>query len=143
MTYLLAGMDGGRKQTRGTRRSYLVLGSLSQVDLAARRERFYRAFGKLHTRLLVRTKRPAGISPSGLAVPGTRNGGPELRTAHRVALGYMPDGDDFVVLASNFGQDRRRRRGRTSSLGRNPGCTLRPPESRYVPGSLSALNGKE
>ena len=82
------------------------LSSVTQVGLAARRERFYRAFGKLHTRLLVRTNgRPEHLTPRlrclVLETVGRKSGRP-----HRVALGYMPDGDNFIVLASNFGQDR-------------------------------------
>ena len=82
-----------------------MLASLAQVDLAARRERFYRAFGKLHTRLLLRTNgRPEHLTPRlrclVLETVGRNSGRP-----HRVVLGYMPDGDAFIVLASNFGQD--------------------------------------
>ena len=82
-----------------------MLASLAQVDLAARRERFYRAFGKWHTRLLLRTNgRPEHLTPRlrclVLETVGRNSGRP-----HRVVLGYMPDGDAFVVLASNFGQD--------------------------------------
>ncbi len=86
-------------------RTHSFLGSVSQVGLAARRERFYRAFGKLHTRLLLRTSgRPEHLTPRlrclVLETVGRNSGRP-----HRVAVGYMPDGDDFIVLASNFGQD--------------------------------------
>jgi len=96
--------DGCRRPT-ATEPLSLDLGSLAQVDPATRRERFYRAFGRLHTRLLVRTNgRPEHLTPRlrclVLETVGRRTGHP-----HRVVLGYMPDGDAFVVLASNFGQD--------------------------------------
>jgi F420H(2)-dependent quinone reductase len=78
---------------------------VAQVSLVAHRERFYRAFGKLHTRLLVRTSgRPEHLTLR-LRCLVLETVGRNSGRLHRVALAYMPDGDAFVVLASNFGQD--------------------------------------
>ena len=79
---------------------------MAQVGFAMRRERFYRVFAEMHSRLLVRTNgRPEHLTPRFrclvLETSGLHSGRP-----HRVVLGYMPDGDAFVVLASNFGQNR-------------------------------------
>jgi len=105
MTYLLVGTDGYRGYVASTEPTHRVLGSVAQVGLAARRERFYRAFGKWHTRLLVRTNgRPEHLTPR-LRCLVLETVGQKSGRHHRVALGYMPDGDAFVVLASNFGQD--------------------------------------
>lgn len=62
-------------------------------------------FVKVHSRLLVRTNgRPEHLTPRFrclvVETSGRRSGRP-----HRVTLGYMPDGDGFVVLASNFGRE--------------------------------------
>lgn len=68
--------------------------------------RFFRAFARRHTRLLVRTHgRPSWSGPRFrflvLEVRGRRSG------QHRsVVLLYMPDGDGFVVIASNYGGER-------------------------------------
>jgi deazaflavin-dependent oxidoreductase (nitroreductase family) len=79
---------------------------VAQVGLAARRERFYRAFGKLHTRLLVRTNgRPEHLTVR-LRCLVLQTIGRNSGRVHCVALAYLPDGDAFIVLASNFGQDR-------------------------------------
>ena len=72
----------------------------------SRTTRFYKAFARVHTRLLVRTKgRPSWSGPRltflVLETTGRRSG-----TARRVVLLYMPEGDHFVVLASNFGGER-------------------------------------
>ena len=79
---------------------------MTQVNISVRREQFYRAFARVHSRLLVRTGgRPVHLTPRlrclVLETSSQRSGLP-----HRVVVGYMPDGDDFVVLASNFGRDR-------------------------------------
>ena len=68
--------------------------------------RFYRAFARSHTRFLVRTRgRPSWSGPHltflVLETTGRRSGQPR-----RVVLLYMARGDDFVVLASNFGGER-------------------------------------
>jgi len=76
------------------------------VNATALRERFYRAFGRWHTRLLVRTNgRPEHLTPR-LRCLVLETVGRNSGRSHRVALGYMPDGNGFVVLASNFGRDR-------------------------------------
>jgi deazaflavin-dependent oxidoreductase (nitroreductase family) len=68
--------------------------------------RFFRAFAQRHTRLLVRTRgRPSWSGPRlrflVLETRGHRSGLPRS-----VVLLYMPDGDAFVVIASNFGRER-------------------------------------
>ena len=68
--------------------------------------RFFRAFARQHTRLLVRTRgRPSWSGPHlrflVLETRGRRSGQPR-----RVVLLYMPDGEDFVVIASNYGGER-------------------------------------
>jgi deazaflavin-dependent oxidoreductase (nitroreductase family) len=65
--------------------------------------RFFRAFARIHTRLLVRTRGfPSWWGPRlrflVLETRGRRTGMPRS-----VVLLYMPDGGDYVVIASNFG----------------------------------------
>jgi deazaflavin-dependent oxidoreductase (nitroreductase family) len=65
--------------------------------------RFFRTFARGHTRLLVRTRgRPSWTGPRlrflVLETRGRRSG-----LARSVVLLYMPDGEDFIVIASNFG----------------------------------------
>jgi deazaflavin-dependent oxidoreductase (nitroreductase family) len=65
--------------------------------------RFFRAFARGHTRVLVRTHGfPSWSGPRirflVLETRGRRSGLPRS-----VVLLYMPDGGDFVVMASNFG----------------------------------------
>jgi deazaflavin-dependent oxidoreductase (nitroreductase family) len=81
------------------------VGSLAQVTLSALRERFYRGFARWHTRVLVQTDgRPAHLTPR-LRCLVLETAGRSSGRAHQVVLLYMPDGDAFVVLASNFGRD--------------------------------------
>jgi len=72
----------------------------------AARQRFYRGFARAHNALLRRTRgRPEHLGWRlrclVLETTGRRSGLPR-----RVVLLYMPDGDGFVVLASNFGGER-------------------------------------
>ena len=65
--------------------------------------RFFRAFARGHTRVLVRTRGfPSWSGPRlrflVLETRGRRSGRPRS-----VVLLYMPDGDNYVVIASNFG----------------------------------------
>ena len=67
--------------------------------------RFFRAFAKRHTRLLVRTRgRPSWSGPRlrflVLETTGRRTGRPRS-----IVLLYMPHGADFVVVASNYGSE--------------------------------------
>lgn len=67
------------------------------------RQKFYRLFARAHSALVRRTRgRPEhlwlGLCCLVLETTGRRSG----RT-RRVVLLYMPDGDAFVVVASNFG----------------------------------------
>ena len=77
--------------------------------LTSLRNKFFKVFARQHTRVLVRTRgRPS--RPLGPLLPrktfllletrGRRSGRP-----HRVALLYMPEGCNFVVVGSNFGQE--------------------------------------
>lgn len=71
----------------------------------ARRRRYYMAFARAHTRLLLLTNgRPTYLTLRLrcllLETSGRRTG-----ARRKVALLYMPDGDGYVVLASNFGQE--------------------------------------
>jgi deazaflavin-dependent oxidoreductase (nitroreductase family) len=71
-----------------------------------RQVRFFRAFARGHTRLLVRTRgRPSWSGPRlrflVLETTGRRSGRPRS-----VVLLYMPDGENFVVIASNYGGER-------------------------------------
>ncbi len=68
--------------------------------------RFFRGFARRHTRLLVRTRgRPSWSGPRlrflVLETQGRRSG-----QRRSVVLLYMPDGDSFVVIASNYGGER-------------------------------------
>ena len=76
------------------------------MPYSARRRQFYQRFAKVHGALLVRTKgrpRRLGLHQFALVLEtvGRRSG--ELRA---LPLLYMPDRDAFVVLASNYGQER-------------------------------------
>ena len=75
------------------------------MNSVERRRRRYQAFARAHGWLVVRTGgRPEHLGPRlrcvVLETIGRRSGIPR-----RVALLYMPDGDAFIVLASNFGQE--------------------------------------
>jgi deazaflavin-dependent oxidoreductase (nitroreductase family) len=65
--------------------------------------RFYRAFARVHTPVLVRTRgRPSWSGPRlRFLVLETR--GRRSDQARSVVLLYMPDEDGYVVIASNFG----------------------------------------
>jgi deazaflavin-dependent oxidoreductase (nitroreductase family) len=68
--------------------------------------RFFKAFARRHTRLLVRTRgRPSWSGPRlrflVLETRGRRSGQPRS-----VVLLYLAHAEDFVVLASNFGGER-------------------------------------
>jgi deazaflavin-dependent oxidoreductase (nitroreductase family) len=70
------------------------------------RRRAYQAFTRRHNRLLLRTDgRPSWVSPRirvlVLDTTGRRSG----RT-RSVVLAFFPDSDGYVVLGSNFGQER-------------------------------------
>ncbi len=140
MTDLLASTDDRCPHAGARLTPHVVLGSLAQVDVTAPRERFYRAFGRWHTRLLVRTNgRPEHLTPRlrclVLETVGRRSG-----RSHRVALGYMPDDDSFVVLASNFGQDRAP--AWWQNLQAQPQTTVRV-AGRRVPVRARELTGPE
>jgi len=75
-------------------------------SISAARQRFYRAFARGHNRLLLATHgRPDHLGLRlrclVLETTGRRSG-----LSRRIVLLYMPDGDGFVVLASNFGGER-------------------------------------
>ena len=75
------------------------------MDVVALRRRWYMAFARVHTRLLLLTNgRPTYLTHRlrclVLETIGRRTG-----RRRKVALLYMPDDDGFVVLASNFGQE--------------------------------------
>ena len=68
--------------------------------------RFFRAFAARHTRLLVRTRgRPSWSGPRlrflVLETHGRRSGRPRS-----VVLLFMPDGEGYIVIASNYGGER-------------------------------------
>jgi F420H(2)-dependent quinone reductase len=70
------------------------------------RQRFYRRFALAHSQLLFRTRgRPERLGWRlhclVLETTGRRSGQPR-----RVVLLYMPDDEGFVVVASNFGNER-------------------------------------
>jgi F420H(2)-dependent quinone reductase len=71
-----------------------------------RRRRFYQRFARVHGALLIRTKgrpRRLGLRQYALVLEtvGRKSG-----AVRQLPLLYMPHGDDFVVLASNYGQER-------------------------------------
>ena len=81
-------------------------GSTAPGPLISARDRFFRIFARYHTRLLVRTRgRPSWTGPRlrflVLETVGRRSG-----QVRHVALLYMPHEGDFVVVASNYGQER-------------------------------------
>jgi len=78
---------------------------VSGVAPPSTQQRGLRLFVRLHGRLLVRTRgRPSRLSPRMRALVLETVG---RRSGHRrpVVLAYLPEGEDFVVLASNFGSE--------------------------------------
>jgi len=76
------------------------------MPYSARRRRFYQRFAKVHGALLLRTNgRPRRLGRNQYALVletvGRKSG--EVRA---LPLLYMPDGDAFIILASNYGQER-------------------------------------
>jgi deazaflavin-dependent oxidoreductase (nitroreductase family) len=75
------------------------------VDITAGRRGFYKMFARVHGQLLLRTKgRPEHLTPR-LRCLVLETTGRHSHQPRRVPLLYMPDGDGFVVLASNFGRE--------------------------------------
>ena len=73
---------------------------------SVRRRRLYQWFARIHGALLVKTKgRPQAVGRTlrflVLETVGRRSG-----TIRRLPLLFMPQGDDFIVIASNYGQER-------------------------------------
>lgn len=69
------------------------------------RQAGYRVFVRAHTWLLLRTAgRPEHITPR-LRCLVLETTGRHSNRRLRVPLLYLPDGDGFVVLASNFGEE--------------------------------------
>ncbi len=102
--------------------------------------RFFRSFAKRHTRLLVRTRgRPSWTGPRlrflVLETKGRHSGLPRS-----VVLLYMPDGEDFVVIASNYGGERAP--AWWVNLSSDPDATVHV-SGRSVPVRGGALNGDE
>ena len=76
------------------------------MDRVASRRRYYMAFARAHTRLLLLTNgRPSYLTPRlrclVLKTTGRRSG-----AQRKVVLAHLRDGDGYIVLASNFGQER-------------------------------------
>ncbi len=76
---------------------------MSPVPTDTLQVRFFRAFARRHTRVLVRTRgRPSWSGPRlRFLVLETR--GRQTGRQRSVVLLYMPDGEHFVVIASNYG----------------------------------------
>jgi deazaflavin-dependent oxidoreductase (nitroreductase family) len=111
------------------------------VPLSRRaRDRFFHVFTRGHTWLLARTRgRPSHVGPRlrflVLETTGRRSGLPR-----RIVLLYMPDGDAFVVLASNFGQEHPPAWWR--NLTANPDAVVHV-AGRSIPVRARALDGEE
>ena len=76
------------------------------MPYSARRRRFYQRFAKVHGALLLKTKgRPHRLGRNQFALVletvGRRSG--ELR---QLPLLYMPYDNSFLIIASNYGQER-------------------------------------
>jgi len=104
------------------------------------RDRFFRVFTRGHTWLLVRTRgRPSHSGPRlrflVLETTGRRSGRPRPV----VAL-YMRDADAFVVVASNFGQERPP--AWWLNLTTRPEATVHV-SGRSIPVRARALEGEE
>ena len=81
-------------------------GNVTAMPTDTLQVRFFRGFARRHTRLLVRTRgRPSWSGPRlrflVLETQGRRSG-----RRRNVVLLFMPDGDSFVVIASNYGGER-------------------------------------
>ena len=96
----------GRPVSRSDRGGVSAAGNVTAMSADTLQVRFFRAFAKRHTRLLVRTRgRPSWSGPRlRFLVLETRGRHSGLRRS--VVLLYMPDGDGFVVIASNYGGER-------------------------------------
>ncbi len=76
-----------------------------QASRVLSRQWAYRAFVRAHTWLLLRTGgRPEHLTPR-LRCLVLETTGRHSNQRRRVPLLYMPDGDGFVILASNFGRE--------------------------------------
>ena len=76
------------------------------MPYSARRRRFYQRFAKVHGALLLKTNgRPSRLGRNQFALilqtVGRKSG--ELR---QLPLLYMPYDDSFLIIASNYGQER-------------------------------------
>lgn len=69
------------------------------------RRSFYRSFARAHNTLLIRTHgRPSHLTPRLRALVLVTLG--RVSGVERPAtLAYLPEGDDFIVVASNFGSE--------------------------------------
>jgi deazaflavin-dependent oxidoreductase (nitroreductase family) len=75
------------------------------MDATGRRRRWYQRFARVHSQLVLRTGgRPVHLSLR-LRCLVLETRGRRSNQMRRVPLLYMPDGDAFVVIASNFGQE--------------------------------------
>lgn len=76
------------------------------MPYSARRRRFYQRFAQVHGALLLKTNgRPSRLGRNQFALVlqtvGRKTG--ELR---QLPLLFLPHGDDMVIIASNYGQER-------------------------------------
>lgn len=114
--------------------------SVAAVTTDSLQVRGFRAFARQHTRLLVRTRgRPSWSGPRlrflVLETRGRRSGQPRS-----IVLLYMPDGADFVVIASNYGGERPP--AWWLNLSADPGAVVQV-SGRSVPVRARALAGAE
>ena len=78
-------------------------GSVAAVPSDTLQVRFFRAFARGHTRVLVRTRGFPSWSGPRLRFLVLETRGRRTGRSRSVVLLYMPDGDNYVVIASNFG----------------------------------------
>jgi deazaflavin-dependent oxidoreductase (nitroreductase family) len=77
--------------------------SVAAVPSDTLQVRFFRAFARGHTRVLVRTRGFPSWSGPRLRFLVLETRGRRTGRSRSVVLLYMPDGDNYVVIASNFG----------------------------------------
>ncbi len=100
----------------------------------------YRTFVRAHTWLLLRTDgRPEHLTPR-LRCLVLETTGRHSHRRRRVALLYMPDGDGFVILASNFGLEEPPEWWKNLRQTPDPAVQLR---GRTVPVRARELRGEE
>ena len=129
-----------QKRGSGHHRAGRPAGASGRPGVSLHGQRYYPAFARVHTWLVVRTGgRPAHLTLR-LRCLVLETTGRRSNQTRRVALLYMADGDSYVVLASNFGREEPPSWWR--NLQSRPDATVRV-GGHVIPVRARALDGAE